>query len=580
MGNGNLTRDSLVQESRDRKFRDSGFEDSEGLGHRRYSSTASAIVTSRPLSSYPYQKPPLLGGDVSLVDQQQHQSRLLSQTQFHPPQAQFFSYPPGIELEGSGRVSPRHEPIHEEQLIQRRVTLGDLSTLDPPPKIGDNSTRRSSTSSIPETLVSRIDREKSTVCFQAPIHKQEIYSRDANLDPLISNLVQLHRRDYYTNSRLGGTPQPVQQAPPLQLQMPPPLPVAEPPSGKERSNAPKKDSAVAFNSTYQYPVSGSHPPLVNSGVPQPDLNNRRLSTILPQVQAQAPAPFPAGQRFSTSTNTSNANLLNAAAMASAKQQQEQSQLISPQITPTTGVNGSLGRNRGSPTRQASSTYFNLPPQQHQQQQLKVDTSSAVLSPGLGATASTSAYNHDLSVAMQIQQQQIAQQQQQTQQQIDQIRLQQQMLHQSQQLQQQLDQARAAVAVPSPTERMAGTLPSHQQQPIIGNMPVQFTTTPVLTTTMGYGMGMGMGMNPQSMGVNMVNMGVSTLGGYGQTATPMITQGMVPQLIMSPQMGPQLTQQLTPHLMAFPATSLYTYQQQPQLATMMPTAAAPNGGRTA
>ncbi|KAG0284529.1 hypothetical protein BGZ96_011112 [Linnemannia gamsii] len=64
-----------------------------------------------------------------------------------------------------------------------------------------------SSSSSSDTLISKVDREKASVCFQSPSAKKETFTRDAHLDPALSSLVQQHRKDFKTNQRLGGTPQ-------------------------------------------------------------------------------------------------------------------------------------------------------------------------------------------------------------------------------------------------------------------------------------------------------------------------------------------------------------------------------------
>ncbi|KAF9361999.1 hypothetical protein BGX26_008171 [Mortierella sp. AD094] len=646
-------RNSIILENRDRKARDSGFEDLEGRSHRRYSSATFVEVVNRPpllnFNHRPRSSSSLVGGDNMYIDQQQQQQHQQQQAPNSP------SFPhSGNSLENIGRSSPQPGTPTDEQFRSRRSTLVDPSMHELPPHVTNTALRRSSAPVITETLVSRIDREKSTVCFQTPSAKRE-YLREANLDPALSSLVQQHRRDFQVNTRLGGTgvaPQPTPQAQHQQHQHQQQQQVHDLPlamdyqSGRDRdvrgAASPRRDSGSS-----QISNSPHHPP-VNTGLPTPSTpgmhplepNNRRLSDNHHQLPPVAHSVHPAGgKRMSYIGN--NSTLLNAAANSSARQQQQQQEQLqrpSPQMTPQLGGHGGQGIHRTSPKRHSSAGYFNLP--QHQQQQQSHIQPSPTPSPVLGATSF--GYGPELSVAMQyqqqqqqqvqlqIQQQQLQQLQQQQQQQqvyqatvspltllqnpnttaavaaaaqqlqlqqqlavqhqqnqqqleqLQQIRIQQQqqlILQQQQQLQQQLEQARAAVAVasatlPTPTEtsesRATATTQlsqqqQQQQQAVINSLPVHFAlpAPPVLTTAMG--IGMGMGMNPSSMNMNLMGMGMNPSGGYGPSATtPLMTttQGMFPQLVMSPHMIPQLTQQL----MAFPNTQLYSYQQQQLLAS--------------
>lgn len=107
----------------------------------------------------------------------------------------------------------------------------------------------------------------------------------------------------------------------------------------------------------------------------------------------------------------------------------------------------------------------------------------------------------------------------------------------------------------------------QQPTMVNNVPLHFAlpAAPVLTTAMG--VGMGMNMNPSSMGMNMMSlgMGVSPMGALGQVGTTAV----VPQLVMAPQ--------LTPQLMGYSAAPLYTYQQTGGIGAVAPIATV-TGGR--
>ncbi|KAK3840231.1 MAG: hypothetical protein JOS17DRAFT_10970 [Linnemannia elongata] len=529
--------------------------------------------------------------------------------------------------------SPRSTTPMEEHLRVRRNTVNDASTMFPS-AAGTTPPRRSSTPLIvSETLVSRIDREKSTVCFQVPNAKRDSYSRDANLDPVLTSLVQQHRKDYQTNLRLGGVPEVTPQSLPHaqaqttaqpfvlpQLHSSPLLTESLLPNTRDREMrgpASRRDSTGPNAS----PMAGPHPthPLgaPNRGTPgllPTESHSRRLSSS--QIQT-ALNPYISDAKGTYSG--SHGNLLNAAAISSVKlQQQQQQQLFrqlqnyqqvqqpSPQLTPQGPQPGSQIRHRPSSKRHSGSSYFNISPQQ---KPYSVAHSTAHVSPFpspvIGMAGSTMGYTHELSVAMQhqqyqqqqvqlqIQQQQLhnlqqqqvqqlspnyqvsplallqnqnAQQQLQQQQnlqqleQLQQIRMQQQqlLLQQQQQLQQQLEQAGAAVTASTTTAAISPlipdiatvgiTSPQQQQQQLSmvnHSVPLHFAlpAAPVLTTAMG--LGMGMNMSPLSV----MGMGVGL-----QQPT------MIPQLVMTPPLTPQLVGYTTP---------MHPYQQ-------IPTSAIPTG----
>ncbi|KAF9109872.1 hypothetical protein BGX27_007102 [Mortierella sp. AM989] len=585
-GSASPARSSIILETRDRKTRDSGFEDVNRQGHRRYSSmTPGAGVNHPPLLQFnqtPRSPSSLAGGDTLYIDQQQYQNQQPKQSQTQFTQLRASISPSQFQSGNAGRATPQPLTPMDEQLRSRRSTLADPSMYELPSHVTNTASRRSSAPVMTETLVSRIDREKSTVCFQSPSKQdsRDSYSREANLDPALSSLVQQHRRDYQINTRLGG------------------------------GTTPRRDfnSSQVGNSPHHHSVNTGLPSPATPGMHPLEPSSKRASGYY----NQPPLVHSAGQRVSYSG--SNGALLNAAANFSARQQQEQQeQQLSTQIAPQSSSHG--GHGKPQPKRQSSAGYFNIP-QQHQQQQVFMQTATShTPSPSHvpGATASNFEYGHELSIAMQYQQhqqqqvqlqiqqyqlqqlqqqqqqfyqaispltllqhpdaqqlqlqQQIAQHQQSQQQleQLQQIRIQQQQLimQQQQQLQQQLEQARAVVAasstLPTPTETdptvtaiVKSSPQQQQQQSVMGNLPAHFAlpAAPVLTTAMG--IGMGMGVNPSSMNMNLMSMGINS---YGQPTSPMMAQ------VMSSQMTPQLTSQF----MGYSTTPLYPYQQQQQLA---------------
>lgn len=618
--------------------------------HRRYSSStglSTPLTPTTPTSSHPLQRQRSPSGanpvnhsnrsSMSGVEDQdfdQQPYRPYSQDQRYTPSGSPVLPAAAITSSHSRDVSdnarsgsPQSTTPMEDHLRARRSTVTDASSM-PPSAARTAASRRCSTPLVvSETLVSRIDREKSTVCFQVPTARRDSYLRDANLDPALTSLVQQHRKDYQTNHRLGRVPEAIPLSSshvtaqtthqPFVLTQPQSSPLLMEsflPNTRDRDGrvpASRRDSSASYAS----PMAGPHPthPMITPtpgtpGVLPIESHSRRLSSI--QIQT---AHNPYISETKATYSGSHGNLLNAAAISSAKlqlQQQHQQQQYqqnyqqfqqpSPQLTPQGPQPGNQGRCRTT-KRQSSSSYFTISPQQnpHSFSQPTASHVSPFSSPALGATGSALGYTHEFSVAMQhqqyqqqqvqlqIQQQQLqnlqqqqqiiqqspyyqvsplallqnqsAQQQQQQQlsqqqqlEQLQQIRLQQQqlLLQQQQQLQQQLEQARAAVTASATTAMTtAMTTPSHttvdavvspqeqQQQPSMVNQgaPLHFAmpAAPVLTTAMG--LGMGMNMSP----MNVMGMGVS-----------LQQPSMIPQLVMTPPLTPQLLGYTTP---------MYSYQ---------------------
>ncbi|KAF9952606.1 hypothetical protein BGZ72_006059 [Mortierella alpina] len=212
--NGNLNRYSMMaQDTSGLKTRDNGFEDDEASGHRRYSSangpsTSASGVGSRVSAVNPIQrqralsanKYPTIGNRSSVLvgghlytDQQQPQHADHYDNKHDSsgtPPSPHSRHPSDTDTCGTlGMIAP----LSEDQKRQRRATILDApSHLVYQPQMTAPSRRSSTPVVISETLVSRIDREKSTKCFQTPVPVRDTYSRDAKLDPALSNLVQQH----------------------------------------------------------------------------------------------------------------------------------------------------------------------------------------------------------------------------------------------------------------------------------------------------------------------------------------------------------------------------------------------------
>ncbi|KAF9378671.1 hypothetical protein CPB97_009425 [Podila verticillata] len=230
IGEASLAQYARMEESRLRKARDSGFED--GRGQRRYSGSTVPTMSS-PGGASPRHSP-LLGPQRHIQPSAGNRSSILRPEpmcieQAHqgyrhslvnaPSSPQLRAHmDPSSRLSRDGQRSPMLRPTTpmEEQPRARRTTVTDYP-MSHSPQHSRNSfmgaeamPRRSSTPThVSETLISKVDRESASVCFQSPSAKRDSFTRDANLDPALSNLVQQHRKDFKTNQRLGGTPTPV-----------------------------------------------------------------------------------------------------------------------------------------------------------------------------------------------------------------------------------------------------------------------------------------------------------------------------------------------------------------------------------
>ncbi|KAF9132677.1 hypothetical protein BGW39_011622 [Mortierella sp. 14UC] len=635
--------------------RENSLEAIEVSNHRRYSSSTgpSAPTTpTTPTSSFPRHRQrspsttnPLQQSNRSSVsgiedmDFNQQPYRPYSQDQRHTPSGSpiLQSITTSTRCRNSsdniGGSSPRPTMPIEDHLRVRRSTVNDASSMLPalarvaPP-------RRSSTPLVvSETLVSRIDREKSTVCFQTASARRDSYSRDANLDPALTGLVQQHRKDYQTNMRLGRVPEAIPQSMPHvpvqatsqpfllpQINSSPLLMNSVLPAAQNRVSSSRRDSSGPLISPS--PLAGPQP-THTSGVPTPGTPG--LFPAESRAQRGSSSHVQGAHHLYTSEvkglySGSHGNLLNAAAISSAKlqqqhQQQQQLQHLqnyqriqqsSSQLTPQGQQESQGKRHRPNSKRQSGSSYFNISPQQkphsftpspshvyapelsvamqyqlYQQQQVQLQIQQQQLQhlqqqqqlvqqQGQYAQVSPLALLQNQSAQQQQLQQQQQQQQNQQLEQLRQIRVQQQqfLLQQQQQLQQQLEQAHVSISAAAATtattaavdDATLNAISQQQQQSRLSmvnqGVPLHFAppAAPVLTTAMGMGMGMGMSMGMSPLDVMGMGMGLH------QPTT------MVPQLVMTPP--------LTPQLLGY-ATPMYPYQQIP--AGVIPAAAADNGG---
>ncbi|GJJ78551.1 hypothetical protein EMPS_10910 [Entomortierella parvispora] len=425
-----------LEENRLRKARDSGFEEAEGRnGHRRYSSTIVA-VGNRGI-------PPASGASMpNLPNQQQlHQ-------QHQPRHSQSGSGSPQLRPYSDRESMLQQPPPVLSHPNQRHSFMGAELTGSAPP-----SPRRSSTP-VPhssETLISKVDREKASVCFQQPNVKRDSFIRDSNLDPVLSNLVQQHRKDFKTNQRLGGSLTPTPQHPHQQQGSPRtrsstymdehlhhgqqmPIMLSRDPAGARR------DSSASQHQHYFPPSPGLH---------ASDAQMKRLSTSSQMLQQQQQHPY--GQHHRSQASGSNGSLHQYQQGHPSPQphhhhhhhhhhqQQQQYHPHSPMVGPQ----------RTSPKRQSSAGYFSASGSlatlgsgsplmmSHQLPQgSQIYSISPLPSPNMGAVSSMG-YVPDLALPQQQQLEQL---------QLIRIQQQQLLLQQQMQLQQQLQQTRAAAAV--------------------------------------------------------------------------------------------------------------------------------------
>ncbi|KAG0203822.1 hypothetical protein BGX33_008893 [Mortierella sp. NVP41] len=502
-----------IEESRFHTARDSGFEEANGRGHRRHSSSTAA---ARMAGSHAASSPQLLPHQTASENQRSslHRTEGLHLDQHQQLHRRFNN---NVQLSTSSPQLPSHAdyqlhlPAPQQRHNNRHSFMGmgtDTANYPSPtssmPKRGSTPVGFASSSSS-ETLISKVDREKASVCFQAPSAKKDTFTRDTNLDPAFSSLVQQHRKDFKTNQRLGGTPQPSPQ--PHSPQFPGHSP-------RQRGSAYQDDPQQIFPPPGLTPgsrrdSSGSqhyYPP--SPGLYASDTQMKRLSTgsqylqhIQQQQQQHPNYPYP-----SINGNSSPGLGKHSGSQGSLSHQiqggsyyHDQPFQQAPQGSPLSGP-----QKTSSPKRLSSAPGYFTTHQQQQQQQLQpmLDQQqhhahpqppllrvSPFPSPSLGALPTATSPLPEFTIKQQQQQQQSQQLEQ-----LQQIRIQQQhaLLQQQQQLQQQLQQTRAAVAVTT-----AATLQQQQQQQLHQSAQV----------------GLGLDMNAvQSLGVGLGNMMITTIPG--------------------------------------------------------------------
>ncbi|CAO3564979.1 unnamed protein product [Mortierella alpina] len=422
-----------IEDNRLHRTRDSGYEEAQGRGHRRNSSAVNgAPVSGRPTSH---------NGRTSIYADQ-----LQAPASTQQGRRSVYGMPPVSPLSSSPQLravsdndlhllTPRNQSTfsqnHRHSYVEPEMSNPASSSFNTPAMPRRGSTPVPSSG----TLISKVDREKASVCFQQPSAKKDTYTRDAHLDPALSNLVQQHRKDYMTNHRLGGTPTPT---PPQQQQGN---------SSRARSSMYLTEDLHQQLQQQQQQQQQLLPYPTSPGLYASETQMKRLSTasqnFQPHLQHQSPSP---GQQHRASFSGSQASLN--------QFQQQQQQQSSP----------SLGAHRSSPNRQNSPGYFTM-----QQAPQQLDTSqlmhmSPFSSPGLGAVQTGGL----------VPESSLQQQQQQQLEHLQQIRLNQEqlLLQQRQHLQQQLQQ---------------------QQMTPIGLGLGGFSATPV-GSGMNTGMAMGMVVN--------------------------------------------------------------------------------------
>ncbi|KAK3809602.1 MAG: hypothetical protein J3R72DRAFT_82089 [Linnemannia gamsii] len=472
--NQNYASTSAMDESRLRTARDSGFEEAGGgKGHRRHSSSIAtpaatnnattrtkggALGTSSP-QLQPYQ-PGMENQRSSLysrnegvyIDQQhpqQQHRRLSTNPQLSTSSPQLPSHVDNeLQLPAPQRHNNRHSFMSTTDMANyhHHHHSSPVLSATTTPKRGSTPLGFAPMSSPGDTLISKVDREKASVCFQAPTTKKETFTRDAHLDPAFSSLVQQHRKDFKTNQRLGGTPQMAPQqiySPQFQGHQSPRQRVSTymlddhhqimPPPPMMTGAGSRRDSNGS--QTYGYPTNSPGLYAVDAQM------NKRLSTssqFLQQAQQQHQQHHPNYPYSGTTAKLSGSQgSLHHPGGLYYDQSLQGSPIAGPQIT-------------SSPKHLSSAGYFTA--HQTQPQPPTLLQVSPFPSPNLiGLPTSTS----PLPEYATYQQQQPVQHQLE---QLQQIRIQQQqvLLQQQQQLQQQLQQTRVAVAAVTQQQQ-------HQQQ---------------------------------------------------------------------------------------------------------------------
>ncbi|KAF9935763.1 hypothetical protein BGZ65_003046 [Modicella reniformis] len=432
-----------VEDQRLLKARDSGFEEADGKGHRRYSSSIAVPRGPTSRSSSPKPQSHSLASSASsnrssihrseamYIDQSAQQVR---RSTYGNGNVQLSTSSPQLRLP-TDKELPQHYN-HHHSLIGAELAPTSTSSQSSMPR------RCSTPVSVPETLISKVDREKASICFQTPNAKKDTFTKDANLDPVLSNLVQQHRRDIIASQRLSGTNLPQQSQ---QQQQHSALP-HQGGSPRMRASSHIEDQIMLAREPHaRWDSSGSLHFHVSSGMNSPqqswghpsspvhyaaaEAQMKRLSTASQQQQHHP--YYSAGQRMNFSGSQGSLSQ-----HTSSQSQGPHSPLAGPQRT--------------SPKRASLVGHFPISTDFTQMPHV-----SPLPSPNLGAfpTSSPAMPSPTKSIMPEIS---LKQQKQQLDQ-LQQIRIQQQqlMLQQQQQLQHQLQQTRAATATATAMKAQSG-----------------------------------------------------------------------------------------------------------------------------
>ncbi|KAK3820062.1 MAG: hypothetical protein J3Q66DRAFT_166176 [Benniella sp.] len=208
-----------LEDQRLRKARDSGFEELDGKNRRHSSSIpvprgpASRSSSPKPQSHSPASSihsnhSSIYKGETMYIDQhvqQQQQQQHVRHSTYGNAMLSTSSPQLRVLSDKELHLSALQHQNQRHSFIGAELAHANPSSTSSPP----SAPRRCSTP-VSEPLISRVDREKASVCFQAPNTRKETFHRDANLDPVLSNMVQQHRRDIMASHRLStaNLPQP------------------------------------------------------------------------------------------------------------------------------------------------------------------------------------------------------------------------------------------------------------------------------------------------------------------------------------------------------------------------------------
>ncbi|KAG0327600.1 hypothetical protein BGZ99_007302 [Dissophora globulifera] len=498
-----LVYNTKMEESRLRSARDSGFGETDSNGHRRRSSSFAGPGTPTSRSSSPkMQHLPHPQGitsssiSVSSINSSRssaHKSADHVQIDSHPQhqqqaqQARQSTFGGNAPLSTSSpqlRANSDRElqlPMNSQHHSHRYSAMGaelasSPSSLSFTRPTSPSMPRRSSAPiPVSETLISKVTREKGSVCFQAPNVKKETFTKDANLDPVLSNMVQQHRRDFKMNQRLSLNPQShvggISSSPRMRMTMymedhnMPPMVLARDPNARQDSTG----------SQHLYYTNGLGSPQFASAAYSPgspglhtsETPSKRLSTGSQHQQQQQHPYFSTGQRINFSGS--------------------QGSLNQHSVSTQSGQNSPrhAGPSSSSPKRLSSTSHSSF---QQQQQFYQLDSptrpqflnespfsSPRLTATGLFAASPTTSTPTEMSV----------QQQQQQLEQLQQIRIQNQhiLIQQQQQLQQQLEQTHATAVAMQQVGLGLGVIPGSVSapRPVSVHMPLANSVSPKNTS---------------------------------------------------------------------------------------------------